>query len=169
MSEDCRNWYAVHVRSKHDFIVNEALSRKSIETFLPVVERLRQWKDRKKVISFPLFPGYIFVNIENTAVDILDVQKTRGVVRILGNDKIIPIPDEQIETLKYFVECKEEIDEFPFLKEGQRVKVVSGPLAGAIGIFLSKGKKGRLVLSMDILQKSVSVQVDSKDVEPIFY
>ena len=79
------NWYAVYVRSRHEFKVHNALLAKGIESFLPVVERLRQWKDRKKLIPFPLFPGYLFVKLPDDKVYFLHVLKINGVVKILGD------------------------------------------------------------------------------------
>ncbi|MGQ9843434.1 MAG: UpxY family transcription antiterminator [Spirochaetota bacterium] len=162
-SEACEkyNWYAVHVRSRHEFMVTSSLVKKNVETFLPTVEKLRQWKDRKKTIAFPLFPGYLFVHIPPQSDDILNVLKTRGVVRILGNGSVTPIPDEQIESLKRLVDTKEPIDTYPYLREGQNVRVVSGPLTGATGILVKKESNHMLVLSIDILQKGVCVKINA--------
>lgn len=157
-------WYAVHVRSRGEFIVTSALVKKHVETFLPTVEKLRQWKDRKKKITFPLFPGYLFVHIPPQSDDILNVLKTRGVVRILGNGGITPIPDEQIESLKRLVDTKEPIDTYPYLRKGQNVRVVSGPLTGATGILVEKESNHMLVLSIDILQKGVCVKINAGDI-----
>src|SRR5512135_1574045 len=95
-------WYAVHVRSRHEFSVTERLLKSGIDSFLPVVERMRIWKDRKKLIGFPLFPGYLFVNIPNSNHEKLVVLKTPGVVRFIGQTpgEPEPVPDEQILSLK---------------------------------------------------------------------
>ena len=163
------NWYAVYVRSRHEFKVFNRLTESGIEVFLPVVERLNRWKDRKKLVSFPLFAGYLFVHISKNYNEILSVLKTHGVVRFLG---IVPgepevVPDEQIASLKKIVESKGEIDPYPYLKEGQQVRIKKGPLAGVEGILVEKTGQHRLVLSVDILRQGVSIKIDTSDVEAV--
>ncbi len=172
MSNDCSrsseyNWYAVYVKARHEFRVLERLKKSGIETFLPLVERLSKWKDRKKLIPYPLFPGYIFVHIRRSPVDIRAVLKTQGVVRFLSFEPRNPevIPEEQIYSLKRLIESKEHIDPYPYVKVGQRVRVKRGPLTGAEGILIRKGKGHLFVVSIDILRRSVSVEIDASDVE----
>ncbi|MEJ5361037.1 MAG: UpxY family transcription antiterminator [Spirochaetota bacterium] len=162
------NWYAVYVRSRHEFKVHSALLAKGIESFLPVVERLRQWKDRKKLVPFPLFPGYLFVKIPNDKVYFLQVLKINGVVKILGDSYgYQPVDDDQILSIYKMVTSKLPIDEHPYLKKGQKVKIISGPLSGVQGILESKGAEHHVVVSVDILQKGVSVKVNIDDIEPV--
>lgn len=118
-------WYAVHVRSRHEFKVLDRLTRAGIDVFLPVVERLNKWKDRKKLVSFPLFPGYLFVHIHKIYDTMLAILKTPGVVRFIGiiPGEPEPVPNEQIDSLKRLVESKENLDPYPYLKEGQRVRI----------------------------------------------
>ena len=162
-------WHAVHVRSRHEFQVFERLKLKGIETFLPTVERLRRWKDRKKFIAFPLFPGYLFVHITKRAEEKLSVLKISGVVRLLCSvpGEPDPIPDEQIISLKTLVENKEELDPYPYLDEGERVRIKRGPLTGVEGIFVEKLDKHILVLSVDVLRQGVALTIDASDVEKI--
>ena len=162
-------WHAVHVRSRHEFQVFERLTKKGIEAFLPRVERLRKWKDRKKLIAFPLFPGYLFVHITKRAEDKLSVLKISGVVRLLCSvpGEPDPIPDEQIISLKTLVENKEELDPYPYLDEGERVRIKRGPLTGVEGIFVEKLDKHILVLSVDVLRQGVALTIDASDVEKI--
>ncbi|MEW6525261.1 MAG: UpxY family transcription antiterminator [Spirochaetota bacterium] len=162
------NWYAVYVRSRHEFKVHSALLAKGIESFLPVVERLRQWKDRNKLIPFPLFPGYLFVKLPNDKAYFLQVLKIRGVVKILGDSSgYQPVADDQIISIYKMVNSKLTIDEHPYLKEGQKVKIISGPLSGVQGILVSRGTEHHVVVSVDILQKGVSVKVDIQSIEPV--
>ena len=162
------NWYAVYVRSRHEFIVQTALTHKSLQTFLPAVERLRQWKDRKKKIMFPLFPGYLFVQCNGDAEHFLAVLKTKGVVKILGDSfGYQPVPLQQIESLKTMVAGRCTLDEYPYIKEGQKVRIASGPLAGVCGILVKKGSEHTVVVSIDLLQKGVAVTVDGASVEPL--
>jgi len=164
-----QNWYAVHVRSRHEFKVFERLSQTGKEVFLPVVERQKKWKDRKKTVAFPLFSGYLFVHVSKSSHDRMFVLKTKGVVRFLGTipGEPEPVPEEQIISLKRLVASKEELDPYPYLKEGQRVRVKSGPLAGVEGILAQKKDRHMLVLSVDILQQGVSVKIEAGDVEVV--
>ena len=162
-------WYAIHVKSRHEFKVSERLTQAGKEVFLPAVERQRKWKDRRMIVSFPLFPGYLFVSITRNIDDRMSILKTKGVVRFLGTvpGEPEPVPEEQIISLKRLVASKEELDPYPYLKEGQRVRVRSGPLAGVDGILVQKKDRHMLVLSVDILQQGVSVKIDASEVEPI--
>lgn len=166
------NWYVIHVKSRHEFKVAERLAGAGIETFLPAVERLRRWKDRKKVIKFPLFPGYLFVHIDgNNHDERLTVLKSKGVVRFLGivtgEPEPVPVPEEQIISLKRLVENKEQLDPYPYLTEGQRVRVRSGPLAGIEGILIERTDKHMLVLSVDILQQGAALKIEASAVERV--
>jgi transcription antitermination factor NusG len=163
------NWFAVHVKSRHEFAAAERLMGAGIEVFLPSVERLSKWTDRKKLVRFPLFPGYLFVHVLRDHRGILTVLKTKGVVRILGAvpGEPEPVPDEQVLSLKKVVEAKVPLDPYPYLKEGQRVRITSGPLAGVEGLLLEKAEKHTLFLSVDILQQGVTLTIGASDVEPI--
>ncbi len=160
-------WYAIYVKSRHEFHVFERLSSANIDAFLPTMERLSKWKDRKKMVSFPLFPGYLFVHINKSYNNILTVLKTNGVVRFLGISprEPEPIPEEQIISLKRVVESKELLDPYPYLKEGQRVRIKSGSLKGLEGLLIEKTGQHSLVISVDILRQGVSLKVDASEVE----
>lgn len=162
-------WYAVHVRSRHEFQVHDRFSQKGIETFLPTFEKLRKWKDRKKMIAFPLFPGYVFVHTTRESNNLLSVLKVKGVVRMLCTipGRPDPIPDEQINSLKTLVDNKEELDPYPYLTEGQRVRIINGPLIGVEGILDEKLDKHVLVLSVDVLRQGVALTINASDVEKI--
>ncbi|MEW6601998.1 MAG: UpxY family transcription antiterminator [Nitrospirota bacterium] len=162
-------WYAVHVRSRHEFAVADRLALKEIETFLPQVERVRKWKDRKKLISFPLFPGYIFVHTTRESQNLLRVLKVAGVVRIISTfpGEPDPIPEDQILSLRKLVDNKGELDPYPYLSEGQRVRIAKGPFQGIEGILVEKLDKHILVLSVDVLRQGVALTIDAGDVEKI--
>lgn len=165
--ESC--WYAVHVRSRHEFKVFDRLTKAGVEAFLPVVQKLNRWKDRKKLVSFPLFAGYLFVHISRNYSDMLSVLKTHGVVRFLGiaPAEPEPVPEDQIVSLKRLVESKESLDPYPYLREGQRVRIKRGPLSGVDGILVERMGKHILVLSVDILQQGVSLKIDASEVETV--
>lgn len=162
-------WYAVHVRSRHEFQVYERLKTKGMEAFLPIVERLRKWKDRKKMIAFPLFPGYLFVHTTKESNNLLSVLKVKGVVRMLCTQpgQPDPIPDEQIISLKKLIENKEALDPYPYLNEGQKVRIKNGPLYGVEGILIEKVDKHILILSVDVLRQGVALTINASDVEKI--
>ena len=149
-------WYVVHVRSRHEFSVTERLVKSGIDAFLPMVEKLRRWKDRNKLIGFPLFPGYLFVNIPKSNTIKLTVLKIPGVVRFIGltPGEPEPVPSEQILSLKKLVESKETLDPYPYLKEGNRVRIMDGPLTGVDGILVERKGLHHLVLSVDILRRA---------------
>jgi transcription antitermination factor NusG len=168
-SSPAPEWYAVHVRSRHEFQVRDRLTLKGVEAFLPTVERLRKWKDRKKLVEFPLFPGYIFVHIEKRPQSLLSVLKVAGVVRMLCTipGEPDPIPNDQITSLQKLVENREALDPYPYLSEGQRVRIIKGPLAGVEGILVEKLDKHLLVLSVDVLRQGVALTTTASDVEKI--
>ena len=162
-------WYAVYTRSRHEQVVSERLSEKAIETFLPMMERWSQRRDRRKRIRVPLFPGYLFVNAlldNHTWVEIL---KTDGVVSLLNMNKIPQtIPEKQVLDLKALTGVDQVIDRHPYLRVGDRVRVVNGPLAGVEGFLVrEKPNQNRLVVSIDLLGQSVSVELDFCDVERV--
>lgn len=160
-------WYALHVRSRHEYRVRDQLTGAGIEEFLPLVERLRRWKDRKKLVSFPLFPGYLFVHINANYETLVNILKIPGVVRFLGviPTQPSPVPDAQINSLRKLSEAKTPLDPYPYLKEGQRVNIVRGPLAGASGFLVEKRDRHLFVVAVDILRQGVSVKIDASDIE----
>ncbi len=162
-------WYAVHVRSRHEFQVFERLSMKGVEAFLPTVEKLSRWKDRRKKIVFPLFPGYLFVHTTRESHNLLSVLKVAGVVRIISTIPGEPdtIPEDQILSLKKLVDNKGELDPYPYLNEGQRVRITNGPLQGVEGILVEKLDKHLLVLSVDVLRQGVALTINAGDVEKV--
>jgi transcription antitermination factor NusG len=157
-------WYAIHTRSRHEKVVRDQLEAKGIIHLLPLHHKRSKWKDRVKLIEVPLFGGYLFGYF--ALQEKLHVLTTVGVARLVGiNGTPVPVPEEQIEAVRTMVERKLPYDPHPYLKEGMRVRVKRGPLAGAEGILLSKKKQYRFVISIDLIQKSVAVDIDSADVE----
>lgn len=158
-------WFAVWTRSRHETAVRSQLLERGVETFLPTVPRWSRWKDRRKRIDWPLFPGYCFVRV--APEDSLLVRKCHGVVSIIAADgRPAPIPDREIEDIRALVESDLQYDPCPLVREGDRVQVVSGPLRGVTGRLVRKGAHARLVLSVDLIGQGVSVEVDAADVRP---
>ena len=158
-------WFAIWTRSRHEKRVRDQLAKKAVEVFLPTIGRWSHWKDRKKKVDWPLFPGYCFARIEPD--DRLAVLKCDGVVSIIGTNGVpTPIPDVEIESVRQLVDSELSYDPCPLIKEGERVKVTHGPLAGVVGRLVRKGAHARLMLSVDLIGQAVSVEVDASDVKP---
>jgi len=161
-------WYAVHTRSNFEKRVMADLDAKGIDHFLPVIQETHQWKDRKKAIEVPVFPGYVFARFADRDESRLNVLRSNGVVRILGADgKIEPIPDEEIESIRLLMESRVPFFAYPFLREGARVRVTSGALKELGGILIRFKNRARLVLSVNLLAQSVALEIDIQDVEAI--
>ena len=160
------NWYAVYTIVRHEKAVYSSLLDKSIDAYLPIGEVVNRWKDRNKKVLLPLFPGYIFVNFD--LKDKLNVLTTKGVVRILGvNGNPTAIPDQQINSIKGLLESNLNYDPYQYLVEGKVVEVVNGPLTGSRGKVIERRGQYRLILSVDLIQRAVSVEVDIDDVNLI--
>ena len=159
-------WYAVYARSRHEKVVQEELRQKGIETFLPLREVVSQWKDRKKRVQIPLFQGYVFVRVPIHKRR-LDIVKAPGVVRIIGfNNKPEPIPDEEVEAVRAFLNTKIRFDPHPYLNVGRRVEIRRGALRGLQGILVKKKNKFKFILSVHLIQQSVALEIHASDVEP---
>jgi len=160
-------WYALYTKSRHEKLVDWELKKKGIESFLPLCKVERRWSDRKKVIEDPLFKGYVFVHIPLSLR--WEVLSTVGVVSLVGRSggKPVEVPEKELQALQRMIEEKVPIDPFPYLKEGVRVYIRSGPLRGIEGFIVRKDRHCRLVISLDLLNQSVSAQVDEACVEPI--
>jgi len=168
-NEELALWYCIHTRSRHEEVVFQRLEDKRMQAFLPKLEVWSRRKDRRKKIQKALFPGYLFVHEILDPFHRLEILKTPGVTRILGNEKgPVPVPDPQIESIQNILNGKSAVSPFPYLREGQMVRVVEGPLKGCEG-FLLKIKEGRekLIISVDLLQRSVAVEIDGASVEPV--
>ncbi len=159
-------WWALYTRHQHEKVVAEMLSAKGLEVFLPVYESRRRWKDRSKVISFPLFPCYVFVRGELHRR--LEIVTTPGVHMILYHgDRAATIPEAEIEAIRRSIDGNLRVEPHPFLKCGERVRIKRGPLEGVEGVLVRKKSVCRLILSVDMLAQSVAVEVEAIDVEPI--
>ncbi len=161
------SWYALYTRSRHEKTVNQDLARKGVETFLPLRRVTRHWSDRKKIVEEPLFQGYLFVYIPIR--ERLAILKTSGVVGFVGRSRLDPIevPEPEISSVRRFMEQEIQADPFPYLKRGKRVYIRSGPFKGIEGFIIRKDKHCRLVISLNLLMQSLSIQVDAACVEPI--
>lgn len=166
MPDDLTNgtaWYALRTRSRHEKRVRDQLATRGIEPFLPLVNRWRQWADRRKQVAFPLFPGYCFARFPLR--ERLAVLTAIGVVEILGNGGgPVPVPEAEIEGVRRLVTSTLPVDPHPYLREGDWVEVTRGPLAGLQGILLRKGSRARLVMGVRLIHQAVSVELGAADI-----
>jgi transcription antitermination factor NusG len=156
-------WFAIWTRSRHEQVVRQQLERKGVETFLPTILKWSRWRDRKKQIEWPLFPGYCFARFE--AADRLPILKCTGVVNIVSFDgEPAPIPEQELAGIRRLVESDLAYDPCPLIYEGDMVEVTHGPLKGVVGRLMRKGSHARLVLAVELIGQGVSVEVDAADV-----
>lgn len=159
-------WYAVFTRSRHEKRVAEQLARKSMETFVPLYETVRRWRNGRHRVQLPLFSGYTFVRI--ALCDRLHVLKVPGVVRLVGfNGVPAPLPDATIERLRKALASGTNAEPHPFLAAGRRVRITAGPLAGNEGTLVRRRGIFRVVVSIDLIQRSILVDVEANSLEPV--
>ena len=167
MNEPDRNWYALFVRSRHEFVAAEQLQRQGVEVFLPSLTKMRRWSDRGKSVTFPLFPGYVFVRIRPSAESFQRVIKARGTVSFVSYEPGRPaeVDAQEIQALKLMLSHSEKIDVFPHLWEGGRVAIKHGPLKGAVGILTKKQDKHLFLVNVNILGRSIGMMIDAAELE----
>jgi transcription antitermination factor NusG len=161
-------WYALYTRSRFEKKMLSELTDRRVEVFLPMREILSRWKDRKKRIWIPLFPGYIFVNHVDTPENRFRILNIPGAVRFVGFEgHAQPIPEEQIENVRRFLESSIAVDPYPYVRVGSWVEVIAGPLKGIRGILVEKRARFRFVIRVDLIRQAVSVEIDASDVRPL--
>lgn len=159
-------WYVLHTRSRFEQVVFDGLDRKSIEPFLPKMTVVSKRRDRRMTIRVPIFPGYIFVKSDLTPTERLEIVKTIGVVRFIGNNEgPLSVPEESIASLRIMVSSDAPIITGNQLRKGDKVMVVSGPFAGIIGIFVTYRGSDRVVVSIEALGQYAAVSVAAENVE----
>jgi len=144
------------------------LENLGVPHFLPLKSEVHQWSDRKETVKVPLFSGYLFVRMNLSKDSRLQILKTPGFAGFVGNQTgPLPIPDQQIENIRTVLTQRVECTVFPLLQEGDRVRVVRGALAGIEGILVRSNSTSRLVISIEMINKSLAVNVSPQDVELI--
>ena len=167
MSQSTKIWYAVYVKSRTEKKVALELTYDGIDNYLPLVKRLKQWSDRKKWVEEPLFRSYIFVCIEQN--DYFNVTQTQGVVKYISFEgKAVPIPDEQILAIKYYLEetDPEKIDSAKWSK-GQKVEVISGSMVGLKGELIEVNGKNRLKVEIEAIGSSLLIYIPKSKLRKI--
>ncbi len=163
------NWFALYVKSRHEFVTRGELEKKGIETFVPQVKKLRRWSDRNQMVDFPLFPGYVFVRILPKPEDFVAVLKARGAVSLVSAvaGRPAPVDDREISSLRIMVESGEHLDLTPHLCAGDRVRIKGGPLKGAQGVLTKKEDQYIFSVNVELLGRSLCARIYSDDIEPL--
>jgi transcriptional antiterminator NusG len=169
MDENQLKWYALHSRSRHEDVVFQGLRRKSIEAFLPKMQVMSRRKDRRKRILIPLLPGYVFVYTNLDPYQYWDIIRTYGVVRIIGiKGKPVPVKEEEILSLQILNGTDRTVRNQAYMKSGDRVMIMEGALKGLTGFYLRhKGKSDKVVISIELLQRSLAVEIEDWVVEKV--
>lgn len=165
MTELVPNWYALSVRSRHEFAAAEQLRKRGFDPFLPSVTRMRRWSDRRKAVTFPLFPGYVFVHMVPCAESFLKAVSTHGSVSFVCQEPGRPtaIDPQEMDSIRRVIASGGDFDVYPYLGAGRRVEVRRGPLAGAVGIVKRKEQEQLFVVNIEILGRSLAVPIDADD------
>jgi transcription antitermination factor NusG len=159
-------WYAVQTCANHEKRVLQQLGQRTVEAYLPQYESVRRWKDRRVRLDLPLFPGYVFVHL--ALRDRLQVLQVPGVAKLVGFNGIpTALPQEEIDALRTSLAIGVRAEPHPYLKVGQRVRVKAGPLAGLQGILVKRKNRARFVVSMELIQRAMAVEVDALELEPV--
>jgi transcription antitermination factor NusG len=160
------SWYAAYTLARHEKRVAQNLAERELNCFLPVYRSLRRWKDRRKELELALFPSYVFVRIEQK--NWLEVLKVPSVVNLVScSGQPVPIPDDEINVLQRGLGSNIHVEPHPYLTAGRRARVKNGPLTGAEGIVVRRKNNVRLVLSVELLMRSLAVELDEVDLEPL--
>lgn len=159
-------WYALYTCPRHEKCVAQQIEQRRIDCFLPLYRSVRRWKDRRKELELALFPGYVFVRL--AAEDRLRVLQLPSAVRLVSfNGQPAPLPEAEIEALRQRLASGARIEPHPYLCVGRQVRVFAGPMQGLEGIIVRRKDHCRLVFSLDLIMRSVAVEVDESDVEPV--
>ncbi len=165
---DGTHWYAIRTRSRHEKMVAKQLDGLEVENFLPLVISVHRWSDRVRKVELPLFPGYAFVRLVYSPDQRVRVLRTHGVVDFVGSQgKGIPIPDKQIDDVKMLLNNKVPFKNSAFLQVGQKVRVRGGAIDGVEGILTARRGQRRLVIFIEPIQRSLSIDLEGYDVEPV--
>lgn len=165
-----RRWFACYTRARHEKSVARHLHARGYEAYLPLVERERQWKDRKKVVEFPVFPGYVFARFG--AGEVHDVLETPGLATIVRVDgRPVAIPEEELENVRRFVaalnEAGVEPELQPLVEEGQRVRVTEGPFENVEGVVVERRGRRRVLVGLNAIRQGLEIDVAVEILERI--
>jgi len=161
-----KEWFAVRTRPRHEKVVTKQLETSGIESFLPLSPQVRSWSDRRKVIELPLFPGYVFIRTSQATQARVQVFRARGVLSFVGiKNQPTPIPESQIGAVRSLMQAQLECRPHPYLNIGQRVRIQSGVLQGLEGILVRIANDQSLIVSVDLIQRSVAIRLEGYEVD----
>jgi transcription antitermination factor NusG len=170
VDRDDARWFVLWTHSNSERLVDDQLRGKGFETFLPLIKAWSRRRGVQSTISVPMFPGYVFVRHALDKRSSVDILSARGVVRLLGErwDRPASVSGDEIDTIRRVADAGVPVSPHPFLAAGQPVRIVDGPLTGVEGILVSiNPRKGLLVVSVEILQRSVAVEIETTQVRPL--
>jgi transcription antitermination factor NusG len=166
VSADASKWYSVQTRPRHEKKVNEDLQSLGFSTYLPLIEAIHQWSDRRQAVHVPLFPRYLFLRSQYTPQVHHTVIRRWGVNNFVGiRGKAVAIPDVEIANIELLLQRRVQVEPCPYIQVGERVRCRGGALDGLEGILVGKNRDYSLVVSIELLQRSLAVRIEGYDLE----
>jgi transcription termination/antitermination protein NusG len=169
LQHEIAHWYACHTRARHEKRVREQLARRGVETYLPVLLRERQWSDRRKLVEFPMFPGYVFGRF--TLNEIHRVVTVPGVATVIHqNGTPAPIGDDEVENVRRFVAALTETGQIPEprpFQRGEAVRVMHGPFEGVEGIVVERRGRRRVLVGLKTIGQGMEIDIDGRHLQPM--
>ncbi len=168
MAVPAARWYAVQTRPRHEKAVSSRLNAALGNCYLPLLDEVHYWSDRRKVVQVPLFPCYVFVHMEFSSQTYRSVQQTPNVLRLLGTKPDeCGISEDEIANIRTVLTERISFSPYPFIRIGQRVRIRGGCLDGVTGILVANQSDQSLVISVELIQRSVAIKVQGFDIEPV--
>jgi len=159
-------WFALWTRCRHEPLVCRELESRGVEVFLPTVPRWSTWKDRRRKIYWPLFPGYCFARFNPSAkFSVLNCTGVAGIVSVSGTPATVS--DDEIDAVRRIVASSLEFDAYPNIPTGTRVEIIRGPLKGVVGRLTRVGSRTSFLVTVELINRSVSVQIEAADISPV--
>ncbi len=162
---DPAEWYAAYTRCRHEKHVVNMLDARGVEHYLPLYDSVHIWKDRRARVQLPLFPGYVFVHIP--LADRMRVLTAPGVIRLVGNPAPAPLPVFELEAIRNYISQRLPAEPYPYITRGKRVRIKAGPLQGLEGIVVRRKSACRVIINLDLIMRSMAVEVEMSDLEVI--
>lgn len=161
-------WFAIWTRSRQEKVVATMFESYGIMCYLPLTSEIHHWSDRKQTVTIPLFKGYLFARLNPARDSRLRILNTPGVAGLVGNQSgPLPVPDYEIENLRTVIAQKVQYSVYPTIPVGTRVRVIRGVLAGVVGTLLRAQADSKLILSVEMIHRSIAVTIHASDVEPL--
>jgi len=156
-------WYVIYTRFRYEKRIAEMLNYRGVEHYLPLYEAVHRWKDRNARVQLPLFPSYVFVYLN--LQERMRALTIPGVIRLVGCPHPQPLASGEVEAIRNYLACRLPVEPYPYLTQGSLVRLVAGPLAGMEGFILRRKSSCRIVINLDLIQRSMVVEVPAVDLE----